>query len=86
VQLSCEGTNSEICDNRIESYREQMYTELDPKKVEQLARDAARYAHDEAMGIPLYRVVNVYAMKPKIDFLATGGSTSVELKNLRLGR
>ncbi len=63
---------------------DQMYKELDPQKVAEYARQAAQYVHDEAFVTVIYRNVNVYAMKPKIDFLPTVQSQYVELKNVRI--
>lgn len=84
VYTGCKGSTSWICDQTLERLIGQMYSELDPRKVEEYARQAAEYVHEEALVTVIYRNVNVYAMKAKVDFLPTAQSQYVELRNVRL--
>ena len=72
-----------LCVPELDRQIEQLRMEPDPKKVDELSKALARWAHEEQWVVVLYRNVVLYAMKDRVEFTPTAQSQYVELKNLR---
>ncbi len=82
-ELRCEDMNTKwTCDPEFDKVHDQLMTESDPKKAEEITRALARRAHEEQYLTVLYRNVTIYAMRNQVQFTPTVQSQYVELKNM----
>ena len=82
--LTCASTGPDwTCDPEFDKQLNQLKTEGDVKKAEELVKAMARKQHEEQWTIVLYRNVVMYAMKDRLEFTPTAQSQYVELRNMR---